>query len=33
MRDTKPVKVEDYEINKVKDFIYAKRDIIKYLVK
>ena len=28
-----PVEVEDYEIDKVKDFIYAEGDVIKYLVK
>ena len=33
MRDAELVKVKDYEINEVKDFIYAKEDIIKYLVK
>ena len=33
MRDAEPVKVEDYEIDKIKDFIYAEGDIIKYLIK
>ena len=33
MRDTEPVKIKDYKINKIKDFIYAERDIIKYLIK
>ena len=33
IRDAEPVKVKDHEINKVKDFIYAEGDIIKYLVK
>ena len=33
MRDAEPVKVKDYKINKIKDFIYAKGDIIKYLIK
>ena len=33
MRDAEPVKAEDYEIDKVKDFIYAEGDIVKYLVK
>ena len=33
MQDTKPVKIEDYKINEVKDFIYAEGDIIKYLIK
>ena len=33
MQDTELVKAEDYEIDKVKDSIYAKGDVIKYLVK
>ena len=33
MRDTEPVKVEEYEIDKVKDFIYTEGDVIKYLIK
>ena len=33
MRDTEPVKVENYKIDKVEDFIYAKGDVIKYLIK
>ena len=33
IRDTEPVKTKDYKINKVKDSIYAGRDIMKYLVK
>ena len=33
MRDAEPVKVEDYEIDEVKDFIYAEGDVIKYLIK
>ena len=33
MRDAEPVKVKDYKIDKVKDFIYAEGDIVKYLVK
>ena len=30
MRDAEPVKAKDYEIDEVKDFIYAEGDIIKY---
>ena len=33
MRDAEPVEVEDYEIDEVKDFIYAEGDVVKYLVK
>ena len=33
MRDAEPVEVKDYKINKVKDSIYAKGDVVKYLVK
>ena len=33
IQDTEPVKTKDYKIDKIKDSIYAKRDIIKYLVK
>ena len=33
MRDAEPIKAENYKIDKVKDFIYAKKDIVKYLVK
>ena len=33
MRDAELVKAEDYEIDKIKDSIYAKGDIIKYLIK
>ena len=33
IRDTEPVKVKDYEIDEIKDSIYAEGDIIKYLVK
>ena len=33
MRDAEPVEAEDYKIDEVKDFIYAEKDIIKYLVK
>ena len=33
MRDAELVKAEDYEIDEVKDFIYAERDVIQYLIK
>ena len=33
MQDAEPVKIKDYEINKIKDSIYTEGDIIKYLVK
>ena len=33
MRDAEPVKIEDYEIDEIKDSIYAKGDVVKYLVK
>ena len=33
MLDAEPVKAEDYEINEVKNSIYAEGDVIKYLVK
>ena len=33
MRDAELVEAEDYEIDKVKDFIYAEEDVVKYLVK
>ena len=33
MWDTESVKAEDYEIDEIKDFIYAEKDVIKYLIK
>ena len=33
MRDAELVKVENYEIDEIKDSIYAEGDVIKYLVK
>ena len=33
MRDAEPVEAEDYEIDEVKDSIYAEGDVVKYLVK
>ena len=33
MRDAESVKAEDYEIDKIQDSIYAKGDVIKYLIK
>ena len=33
MQDAEPVKVKDYEIDEIKDSIYAEGDIVKYLVK
>ena len=33
VRDTEPIKTKNYKIDKVKDSIYTKRDIIKYLIK
>ena len=33
MRDAEPVEAEDYKIDKIKDSIYAKRNVIKYLIK
>ena len=33
MRDAEPVEAKDYEIDEVKDFIYAEGDVVKYLVK
>ena len=33
IRDTEPVKAEDYEIDEIKDSIYTEGNIIKYLVK
>ena len=33
MRDTEPVKIKNYKIDKIKDFIYAEGDIITYLIK
>ena len=33
MRNAEPVKAEDYEIDEVKDSIYAEGDVVKYLVK
>ena len=33
MQDAELVKAEDYEINEIKDSIYAEGDIVKYLVK
>ena len=33
MRDTELIKAKNYKIDKIKDFIYAKGDIIKYLIK
>ena len=33
MRDAESVEAEDYEIDEVKDSIYAEGDVVKYLVK
>ena len=33
IRDAEPVKAKNYKIDKIKDFIYAEGDVIKYLIK
>ena len=33
MLDAEPVEAEDYEIDEIKDSIYAKGDVVKYLDK